>query len=195
MTQRQSTPCAQCGTPFIPKTRNKRPRPPRFCSRACNYAAGGNLPKQHPLEERLWRGVTCGDGCWLRFTKARNPRTYSTIIDGDSRTTAQRISYRLAYGPFPDELDVLHHCDTPACIRPDHLFLGTQADNMRDKTAKGRQHRGEQIRQAKLTEAQVVEITRRWQAGESQYRLAAEFGVRQPAISRAVNRVRWHHVP
>lgn len=64
---------------------------------------------------------------------------------------AHRESYRQAYGDFPAHLHVLHKCDTPACVRPDHLFLGTPLDNMRDKISKGRQP-------TKLTKEDVAAI-------------------------------------
>lgn len=56
----------------------------------------------------------------------------------NQRTLAHRLSWQIANGSIPDGLQVLHHCDNGACIRPDHLFVGTQADNMRDMDAKGR---------------------------------------------------------
>lgn len=89
---------------------------------------------------RLWAKVVKTDGCWL-WTGARDKRGYGSISlsgRGSGRVKAHRLSWFLAFG---DPLDnhVLHKCDTPACVRPDHLFLGSDLENMRDMAAKGRQ--------------------------------------------------------
>lgn len=83
-------------------------------------------------------------GCWLwtgKFLKNR----YGIIKDSQtpfkSKTKkwfAHRLSYRIHFGLIPNKLQVLHHCDTPACVNPKHLFLGTQKDNMADMKLKGR---------------------------------------------------------
>jgi hypothetical protein len=69
------------------------------------------------------------------------------------------------FSPIPAGLDVLHHCDKPACVNPIHLFLGTQADNNRDCVAKGRHNRGERQWLAKLTDAAVRYARRRYREG------------------------------
>ena len=92
-----------------------------------------------PLEDRFWEKVKKTDGCWI-WTAARHWFGYGKffIKKGQPLQLAHRISYRLAFGEIPDGLQVLHHCDVPECVRPEHLFLGTQRDNMRDCRAKGR---------------------------------------------------------
>jgi hypothetical protein len=94
-----------------------------------------------PLAERFWRHVLITDGCWLWLGHRRPPPGPYGTIRGDGRGKplyAHRVAWELHYGAIPDGKHVLHHCDTPPCVRPDHLFLGTQADNDRDMTAKGR---------------------------------------------------------
>src|SRR4051812_11259596 len=97
------------------------------------------------LEDRFWARVqkTPG-GCWL-WTSARgsshDPSLYGMFDPGDGRGSrgAHRISWEIHHGrPVPEDLFVLHTCDTPACVNPQHLFLGTHVDNMRDMVAKGR---------------------------------------------------------
>lgn len=105
-----------------------------------------------------------------------------------------RISWVLAFGPIPDGLNVLHHCDNPPCVRPDHLFLGTHRQNIADKVAKGRQHRGERHPFARLTTASVLAIRTRHVGGDSVSELAAEFGVNRRTVRDAINRVTWGHV-
>lgn len=76
--------------------------------------------------------------CWVFTGSDKGPWGHGRMHARKERTLAHRLSWEMANGPIPDGLQVLHHCDNGACVRPDHLFLGTQADNMRDMDAKGR---------------------------------------------------------
>ena len=76
-------------------------------------------------------------GCWL-WTAYIDPDGYGRIFYEDRDVKACRVSYQLFIGPIPIDLHVLHRCDTPACVNPKHLFLGTHADNMRDMFKKKR---------------------------------------------------------
>lgn len=89
-----------------------------------------------PLSERFWPKVLKGDGCW-EWQGARTPKGYGLIRLDGGLVYAHRVSWLLAKGD-PGELHVLHHCDNPCCVRPDHLFTGTRADNMQDMVRKGR---------------------------------------------------------
>lgn len=91
------------------------------------------------LTQRFWSKVCIADGdnCWL-WTSGLTIYGYGSFgVEGRSEK-APRVSWVLTYGPIPNGLHVLHRCDTPACVRPDHLFLGTPLDNIRDMIAKGR---------------------------------------------------------
>ena len=96
-------------------------------------------------------------GCWL-WTGTCNPAGYGTIGKDRRERLAHRVSWELHRGPIPDGLSVCHHCDVPRSVNPDHLFVGTDADNMADKTRKMRQHWGEKKPTSKLTEGQVRAI-------------------------------------
>jgi len=102
-----------------------------------------------------------------------------------------RFLYELRHGPVPDGMFVCHACDTPSCCRPDHLFAALPHANSEDMAAKGRSTWGEHSKRAKLTTAQVTDIRRRYAGGESQRRLAKEFGVAQTTIGFAVRGDTW----
>lgn len=91
-----------------------------------------------PIEPRFWAKVdkTDGDGCWL-WTGSRRHRYGEFWVNG-KREYPHRVSFELANGPIPAGLVVCHKCDVPLCVRPDHLFIGTLADNFADMRAKGR---------------------------------------------------------
>jgi hypothetical protein len=95
----------------------------------------------------------------------------------DEDLKAHRAAYLILVGPIPEGLHVLHRCDNPPCVNPAHLFLGTNADNIRDREAKGR---GVPPRHAKLTAEQVLEFRRRCAAGSTAWQLSKEFGISYP---------------
>lgn len=80
-------------------------------------------------------------GCWM-WTGARSQGIYGSLTVNDRTVQAHRVSWELNNGLIPENAHVLHRCDTPACVNPDHLFLGTHTDNMRDRKAKGRARNG-----------------------------------------------------
>jgi hypothetical protein len=135
--------------------------------------------------QRFWARVLKSEGCWL--WKGAHPGKYGQL-DGRG---AHVVSWELHFGPVPDGMHVCHKCDNPPCVRPDHLFLGTPLDNMTDKIAKGRDVRGVDVVTAKLTPLQVLEIRRRYDAGETQVQLAEAFGIGQPHISVLVRGMAW----
>lgn len=149
-----------------------------------------------PIADRFWPKVKKTDGCWeWQATKSRNG--YGTLSDGEKTVKAHRVSYELAFGPILDEKWVLHRCDNRGCVRPDHLFLGTRADNIADMMQKGR-HRcasrlGDDNYNAKLTTSDVIDIRRRYQHGKGG-QLASEFGVNRALIWKIVHRKLWAHV-
>ena len=95
--------------------------------------------KRTPIIERFWPKVrkADGDGCW-EWQASRMPKGYGRLGISGVMVLAHRVSYELNIGPIQAGLFVLHKCDNPSCVRPDHLFLGTQADNVHDAKAKGR---------------------------------------------------------
>ncbi len=144
-------------------------------------------------------------GCWL-WDAAVNWAGYGVLMTGSRKTSrrmtlAHRLSYEHHVGPIPDGLCVLHRCDVPACVNPDHLWVGTQGDNMADKTRKGRGRApgspGEKNGRARLTEAVVREIRGRLVTEDCvglSGRLAREYGVGRSTIVDIKYRKRWVHI-
>lgn len=154
------------------------------------------------LADRFWEKVRHveGDGCW-EWTGARQSDGYAVIGYGrpsveDRHRTARghRVAWELAYGSIPVGLCVLHRCDNPGCVRPDHLFLGTLADNTSDMDRKGRGRRphGESHPRAKLTLGEVNVIRSLYDAGGvTQAELGRIFGVSGVTIYKIVTRKIW----
>ena len=156
--------------------------------------------RRTPLAERFWARVSKTDGCWLWVGASRTTFGYGVISRGGRRSQigAHRASWEIHFGPIPDGMSVLHRCDNPPCVRPDHLFLGTQSDNIRDMARKARLGgqcssegtKGERNGNARLTEQQVAEI-RALGGTMSQQRIADRFGITQAHVSSILLRQRW----
>lgn len=92
--------------------------------------------------ERLWERVTKTTGCWV-WRGTTNNKGYGMLgIGRERQVLAHRVAWESANGHVPDGMFVCHKCDNPRCVRPDHLFLGTNSDNIQDSIAKGRFRRG-----------------------------------------------------
>lgn len=128
--------------------------------------------------------------CWL-FTGSRKS-IYGKVND----EPAHRLAYEAAYGEIPDGLVVRHKCDVPKCVRPDHLELGTYADNSMDMTERNRQAYGERQGSAILAEHEVMQIRKLY--GDRSILLkeiAAQFGVTGAAIHSVATGRKWSHLP
>lgn len=147
------------------------------------------------LEERFWPKVDKSGDCWLWLGSTWH-YGYGCIYVAKPRkaANAHRVSYEMANGPIPKGLFVLHRCDNPRCVRPSHLFLGTQMDNVRDMVNKGRErfsHRGEKHPSVKLSESEVIDIRRQSARGQSQRSIAREYGVTRSAITGILHKRTW----
>jgi hypothetical protein len=135
---------------------------------------------------------TNADGCWL-WQGTIDVHGYGVIVDERLRNAkAHRRSYEAHVGPVPPELHVLHRCDVRACINPAHLFLGTDADNMKDCIQKGRNAYGERNGYHKLTRLEVDAIRSEFASGQAtQSQLAAKYNVDPSWISRIISGECW----
>jgi hypothetical protein len=153
----------------------------------------------YPPEERIKKHITIDDnGCWIWTGSKRNG--YGRLIvgsrsDGSRHSeTAHRYSWLVFKGEIPDGHFVCHHCDNPACVNPEHLFIGTQQDNIDDREKKNRNNHffGEHSPTCRLTEKDVVDIR---QSNKSSRELARIYGVNKSSVQAIKNRETWKHVP
>lgn len=142
-------------------------------------------------------------GCWL-WTAATNGRGavkgagYGNYYDPVRRRLmrAHRYAYERYVGPIPDGLHVLHKCDVSICVNPNHLYLGTNKQNMEDKSTRNRapDQRGVRNPRALLSQEDIERAWALWKKGLSQEKVAAIFGVHQTTISHAFTGRRWPHI-
>lgn len=139
------------------------------------------------------------DECWL-WTAGKFSRGYGAVRWGQKTWASHRVAYEAANGRgSASGFVVRHKCDTPACVNPGHLEIGTQADNIRDKMERGRHKtpKGSSNGLSKLTENDVVAIRAeyvRGSANHNQLALAKKYGVASSLISRIISRHYWVHV-
>lgn len=147
----------------------------------------GQYPRV-PAHRRFLSKVRTGENCW-EWIGAIGTHGYGRFGVDNKTVQAHRFMFELVYSRIPfSEIDVCHRCDNKKCVRPDHLFLGTRKDNMRDCSEKKRNRFGESHPSARLSAAQVVEIREQYASGNtSQAELGRRYGVDSSNISRIVN--------
>lgn len=126
----------------------------------------------------LWLGAVFKNGYGQAYADGKN-------------SYAHRVSWEFYRGPIPDGLHVLHRCDTPSCVNPDHLFLGTHQENMADRDRKGRCYKGEKCHQAKLTSEKVFLIR---EDGRALRKIAADYGINVTSVYHIKRRKNWKHL-
>lgn len=157
--------------------------------------------------ERFWSKVEIGDGCWEWKAAVWKSNGYGCFTIKSMAYRAHRISYQISYGNTGGFM-VLHRCDNRSCVRPDHLFLGTHKENMRDmaikkRAASGSRHgtktrpesirRGEMNGNKKLNKDQIFQI--RALAGTVSFKkIALMFNVSGTLVSKIVTRKVWRHI-
>lgn len=148
-----------------------------------------------PSVKKFWEKVDKSggeDACWM-WTSALDKNGYGkvTIDFGDYR--AHRVSYEICVDKIPTGMVICHKCDTPGCVNPKHLFVGTNAENTADRDRKGHGvWSSERNPKAKLTEVQVLEIRNKYSAGNSTYSsLSREYGVQPIQIQNIIKGDDW----
>lgn len=116
-----------------------------------------NLKDKSPFTRMMNKVIKRKNGCW-EFTGTKYKRGYGILYIKKRKVRASRFSYEHFFGKFPKEKNVCHHCDNPSCVNPNHLFLGTQKENMQDCSRKGRTLKGESSPTSKLKLKEVLKI-------------------------------------
>lgn len=152
--------------------------------------------QRRSLEERFWAKVDKRgpDECWPWLGYIM-PNGYGQTSLGGKHIYAHRTSWMLSGRDIPFGMCVLHKCDFRRCVNPAHLWIGSVADNDRDRDEKGHTAKGEQGGMAKLTTAEVLQIRALSKDGVPGIVLSNQFNVSRATICRTIHRRCWSHVP
>jgi hypothetical protein len=150
------------------------------------------LPVLRPVAERLWERVKKTESCWV-WQGQTVTGGYGVIRDRGRKVLVHRQSWEMANGQIPPGIEVCHRCDNPPCCRPDHLFLGTPAENSADKVLKGRQAYGERHGKARLTESDAIDIITLRAFGARDKDLGPAFGISKNTASQVGKRI-WKYL-
>ena len=154
--------------------------------------------KTLPAISRFWMQVNkTSKGCWYWIGGTRGKPAYGVLQVNGKTVKAHRYSYHKFVGAVSSTDNVCHTCDNTLCVNPEHLFVGTQQDNMTDMVIKGRSNKGEDRPAAKLTEKAVLFIRRNYRAGHYKLgasALAIKFGVNYYTVMSVITGKSWRHV-
>jgi hypothetical protein len=185
--------CKYCGREFVVKKDTIKRGYGKFCSFKCFLKERDKTP-----EIRFWSRVKKTSGCW-EWQGCKNDKGYGQFRVNKILIYAHRFSYELHKGKIPRGKFVCHHCDNPACVNPNHLFCGTNSDNIQDSIKKGRFHyndsKGSKNAASKLNEKQVKEIRKLFINKTETYKeIAKRYGVEQSTIGLILRGKTWTHV-
>lgn len=179
----QNTTCQNCGKLFYSTPSNRAKGYAKHCSVGC-----ASVTKRSQTIERFWSLVKKTKTCWL-WQGYLDANGYGVTSIGNKKRLAHRLAFELSHPDEPiGKLFVLHKCDNPQCVRPQHLFLGTHQDNVDDMHSKKRGVYGEKHTKATLTTRQVESIRKEYAEGGTSHRiLAKRYNVAQSTIGRIVS--------
>ena len=144
--------------------------------------------------QRFLAKVQQPSACW-EWTAVKNRDGYGRLRVNGTMVLAHRLAYAHFIGEIPAGMVILHRCNNPGCVNPDHLRVGTQGENIAHCIASGRRAKGERNGAAKLTTQEVIRIRTDYASGKIyQWELAEQAGVNQSMVSRIVRREKWTNV-
>ncbi len=146
--------------------------------------------------EKFWQKVdkTAPNGCW-NWMAGCTSGGYGEFWFGKKIWSTHRLAWWLTYGYIPKNKMILHKCDNRRCVNPEHLYPGTNTDNMRDRLNRGKCPRGETHPNSKMTVKKVIELRQRYAAGnETVMELGLIYGMSQSSVSNIINKVQWGHI-
>lgn len=184
-----------CGNKTFASTRELNDGKRESCG--CARIERNTHTEEHVKQTLLTRTKKTEQGCWVCDWAHKQKYKYKYVNFRKTRWLAHRASWTVFKGEIPEGLCVLHKCDNPPCVNPEHLFLGTKKDNAQDRSRKGRNWncKGERNPNAKLTPATVVKIRELLSAGLTTRAVAKVFDTDPATIWRIGKGQRWSSVP
>lgn len=179
--------CIRCGQRFMSAKGTKEPK---YCSKRC-LSESRRLPV-----ERFWERFDSSggpDACWP-WQGTRISAGYGWMSVRGKQVYAHRLMLELTGHALPEGCEVMHTCDNPACVNPQHLVVGDRAQNATDMVAKGRSAKGAHHSQAKLTADEVRQIRELCEHGYGHRWIGQQYGVDPSTVSLIKNRKRWTHI-
>ena len=141
--------------------------------------------------EKFWSKVNKSNDCWL-WQAAQQRGRYGETKYHSKSFLAHRVSWMLTHGPIPENLRVCHKCDNPRCVNPNHLFLGTDADNIKDRDNKNRTAIFERNGNARTNQKIVRQIRAEYESKTTTHRnLAKKYGLSKTQIGRIIRQESW----
>ena len=160
-----------------------------FCSKRCSGIYGNKNRQKKSPEKRFWKFVRKTKNCWIWIGGKANGYGYFWLNGKQCKAT--RVSWEFHFESIPPEVEVMHKCDNPSCVNPDHLCLGTHQENMTDMKNKGRagfvRRVGSSSPSSKLTDEQVEEIRQRVVSGETHESVAKDYPVGKTTVTAIIN--------
>ena len=159
----------------------------------------GALQENTKVFSYFWKRVQKQeeDICW-NWEGILDDNNYGIVKCNGVHVGAHRISYTIHKGPIPTGLSVLHKCDNPSCVNPNHLFAGTRKDNNKDRDSKNRQAKGERQGHAKLTKDIVLLLRKEFSEKDPKMgdyeKTAQKYNVTSESIRQAIIGYTWHHL-
>jgi hypothetical protein len=146
-------------------------------------------------QERFFQKIKKTEACWI-WTGRKNWKGYGEVKCNNKSYKSHRLSWIIHFGCIPEKMCILHKCDNPCCVNPNHLFLGTHQDNMIDMFQKGRGNRafGTRVTPSKLNEEKVRSLRNDFYSGMKRDDILMKYSISKRAMYLVAKRITWKHV-